>query len=69
MDDVLTDPCCCECGGVLTIVERTASFLTVVCADCGYSHGIEVTTARDGTPVYWPAFRISLISVEGEVSV
>ena len=69
MDDVLTDPCCYECGGRLTIVERTASFLTVVCAECGNSHGIEVTTGRDEKPVYWPAFRISLVSPKGEVSV
>ncbi|MHB1426414.1 MAG: hypothetical protein ACYC3I_24895 [Gemmataceae bacterium] len=66
MDDVLNDPCCCDCGGPLTIVERDASFLTVVCADCGNSHGIEVITAPDGTVVYWPSFRISL---KGDVSV
>ena len=65
MDDVLTDPACCDCGGPLTIVERDASFLTVVCAECGNSHGIEVEIAPDGTPVYWPSFRISL---KGDVS-
>ena len=66
MADVLTDPVCCECGAPLTIVECDASFLTVVCAECGNSHGIEVTTARDGTPTYWPSFRISL---KGDVSL
>ena len=66
MDDMLTDPVCCECGSPLTIVERDGSFLTVACAECGSSHGIEVTTADDGTPVYWPSFRISL---KGEVSL
>lgn len=65
MIDALTDLVCCECGGPLTIVERDASFLTVVCAECGSSHGIELTTASDGTPAYWPSFRISL---KGEVS-
>jgi hypothetical protein len=60
MDDMLTDPVCYECGGALEIVESDASFLTVVCAQCGASHGIEVTTAADGTPVYWPTFRIAL---------
>src|ERR1051326_1412023 len=65
IDEVLTDPVCYECGSPLTIVDRDASFLAVVCAECGNSHGIEVTTADDGTPVYWPCFRISL---KGEVS-
>jgi transcription elongation factor Elf1 len=67
MNDVLTDPVCCDCGGCLTIVERDATFLTVVCADCGNSHGIEVTTATDGIPEYWPLFRVS-ISLKGDVS-
>jgi transcription elongation factor Elf1 len=66
MDDMLTDPGCWDCGGPLTIVERDASFLKVVCADCGNSHEIEVATAPDGALVYWPSFRISL---KGDVSV
>ena len=65
MADLLTDPACCECGGPLTIVDREASLLTVVCAECGASHGVEVATAPDGTPVYWPTFRVSL---SGDVS-
>ena len=60
MNDVLTDPCCCECSGPLTVVERDTAFLSVVCAQCGNSHGIELATAPDGTFVYWPAFRMSL---------
>jgi hypothetical protein len=66
MDNMLSDLVCCECAGPLTIVERNASFLTVVCADCGNSHGFEVTTAPDGTPMYWPTFRIAL---KGDVPV
>jgi len=66
MDDVLTDLVCCDCGGPLTIVERDAAFLTVVCSDCGNSHGIEVTPGPDGKPAYWPSFRISL---KGDVSL
>jgi len=65
MDNVLTDAVCCDCGGPLTIVERDASFLVVVCDECGGSHGFEVTTTPDGKPVYWPSFRISL---KGDVS-
>ena len=64
MPDTLTDHLCFDCGSPLTIAERDATFLTVVCAECGNSHGIEVETAPDGTPVYWPTFRISL---KGEV--
>ena len=64
MDKVLTDPVCYECGGPL-IVEQDASYLTAVCAQCGNSHGFEVTTTSDGTHVYWPTFRISL---KGDVS-
>lgn len=60
MATLLTDPACHECGGPLAIVDQDESFVTVVCADCGNSHGIEVTTAANGTPKYWPAFRISL---------
>jgi transcription elongation factor Elf1 len=60
MDDVLTDPVCPDCGGALTIVDRSASLLQAVCTDCGNSHEIEVATAPDSTPVYWPSFRISL---------
>jgi hypothetical protein len=63
MDDMLTDPACYECGNPLTTVERDASFLMVVCAKCGNTHGIEVTTAPDDTQVYWPSFCISLKSV------
>jgi predicted RNA-binding Zn-ribbon protein involved in translation (DUF1610 family) len=66
MDNVLSDPVCCECGGPLTIVERDDSFITVVCPECGNSHGIEVSTDGVGNPVYWPCFRISL---KGDVSV
>jgi transcription elongation factor Elf1 len=66
MDDVLTDSVCPDCGGPLAIVDRDASFLTVVCAECGNSHGFEVATGPDGTPVYWPSFRIS-ISLKGDV--
>jgi len=66
MDDVLTDPVCFDCGGPLTIVERDTSFVTAVCGHCGNSHELEVETARDGSQVYWPAFRISL---KGDVSV
>jgi transcription elongation factor Elf1 len=66
MADELTDPTCCDCGSPLTIVDRDASFVTVVCAQCGNSHGIEVTTNRDGKPVYWPSYRISL---KGDESV
>lgn len=60
MDEVLTDLVYPDCGGPLTIVEQDSSFLTGVCAECGNSHEIEVTTAPDGAKVYWPAFRISL---------
>ena len=60
MADQLTDPACCECGGPLTIVDREASLLTVVCAECGASHGVELVTAADGTPVFWPSFRVSV---------
>jgi hypothetical protein len=60
VDDVLTDPVCYECGGPLNIVERNASMLTAVCADCGINLEIEVSPAPDGTPVHWPSYRISL---------
>lgn len=65
MDETLPDLVCYECGGPLTIVERGTAYMTVVCADCGNSHGVEVTMSPDGTPVYWPAFRIS---PKGDVS-
>lgn len=58
MDDALTDPVCYECGGELTIVEHHASYLVVVCADCGFSHSLELAPGPDGKPVYWPNFRI-----------
>ena len=41
---------------------HTSDEFQMVCADCGNSHEIEVAIAPDGTPVYWPSFRISLLS-------
>lgn len=66
MKDVSAASICSECGTPLSIVEQDESFLTIVCAECGNSHGFEVATGPDGNPVYWPSFRISL---KGDVSV
>jgi hypothetical protein len=63
---VLLDPLCCQCGGSLTVVERDEHFMTVLCVECGTSHGIEVEIAPDGTEIYWPSFRIC---TKGDVSV
>jgi hypothetical protein len=50
---------CALCGASLEVIDEGAGYVTVWCAVCATTYGMEKVVGGDGGVEYWPLFRIA----------